>query len=34
MNCESSLHIEDNKATFFFGKKTVTIERHQYRHKI
>lgn len=34
MNWESSLHIEDNKATFFLGKKTVTIERHQCRHKI
>jgi len=33
MNCESSLHIKDNKATFFLGKKTVTIERHQCRHK-
>lgn|GEM_PF-2597323 len=25
--------IEDNKAIFFLGKKTVTIERHQCRHK-
>ncbi len=33
MNCESSLHIEDNKAIFFLGKKTVTIERYQCRHK-
>ena len=25
MNCESSLHIKDNKAIFFLGKKTVQL---------